>query len=299
MSPRIAAVDVGQSGSRLRLPDGTTLNDGPAYSPSRGLLETVSETLRLKNDWKSEIVALSLTALRGVVPEPTEFGLLCHNIAGANAVVVMDDGMAAHAGAFGDGDGVVLCVGTGVSVVARRGQRAAHRDGDGPIVGDDGGGYWLGREAIRSALRAAEDRGPATSLLSALQAKHGELRTALRSHSDETAMLWSIDAVPTLFSSAKNDDPVALDIARRGAALLSASAAAAWRELGSSESPALSGVGGVMSDQFYCDLILNDFRRTYPESSWHPAQGNNLDGAVDLASSSPSDIAPLLKWWRA
>ena len=36
-------------------------------------------------------------------------------------------------------------------------------DGWGPWLGDDGGGAWIGREALRAVLRARESRGPATA----------------------------------------------------------------------------------------------------------------------------------------
>lgn len=295
----IAAVDVGQSGSRLRLPDGLTLQGGPAYSPAQGLPYAVRETLRLEKAWKCEVLALSLTALRGVVSDIEELGLICQADAGAQEVVVMDDGLAAHAGAFGNQDGVVLCVGTGVSVVARYQDRAAHRDGDGPVVGDDGGGYWLGREAMRAALRAKEDRGPATTLLHSIENKFGDLRKAVRSESDETIVRWCVDVVPILMDAADSGDLVAQQIVETGASLLAASAIAAWRELNSEEVPSLSGVGGVMQSPYYRDAILRNFLTAFPQAKWHPASGNNLDGAIALAKSNSSDMAPLLKWWRS
>ena len=44
----------------------------------------------------------------------------------------------------------------------RRSRRARRRLG--PILGDEGSGYWIGRRALRAVARAADGRGPATSL---------------------------------------------------------------------------------------------------------------------------------------
>ncbi|MFE7652181.1 N-acetylglucosamine kinase [Streptomyces bottropensis] len=63
-------------------------------------------------------------------------------------------------------DGLVLVAGTG-AVAARIAGRVptATSGGDGWLLGDDGGGFWIGREAVRAALRAADGRGAATALV--------------------------------------------------------------------------------------------------------------------------------------
>ncbi|MGW1668053.1 BadF/BadG/BcrA/BcrD ATPase family protein [Streptomyces sp. NPDC002324] len=63
-------------------------------------------------------------------------------------------------------DGLVLVAGTG-AVAARITGRVptATSGGDGWLLGDDGGGFWIGREAVRAALRAADGRGVATALV--------------------------------------------------------------------------------------------------------------------------------------
>jgi N-acetylglucosamine kinase-like BadF-type ATPase len=71
-------------------------------------------------------------------------------------------------------DGLVLIAGTG-AVAARvgGGRRVAVADGQGWLLGDDGSGFWLGRQAVRAALAALDGRGPGTALLDAVLAHYG------------------------------------------------------------------------------------------------------------------------------
>ncbi|MFJ9561363.1 BadF/BadG/BcrA/BcrD ATPase family protein [Streptomyces fuscichromogenes] len=85
---------------------------------------------------------------------------------GTGAVEVYSDIEAAFAGAPGQpADGLALVAGTG-AVAARIEGRVlvATSGGDGWLLGDDGGGFWIGREAARAALRAADGRGEPTAL---------------------------------------------------------------------------------------------------------------------------------------
>lgn len=91
------------------------------------------------------------------------------------AVAVGGDTEIALASAPGaPGDGLVLIAGTG-AVAARvsGGRRVAVADGHGWLLGDDGSGFWLGRQAVRAALAALDGRGPATALLDAVLAHYG------------------------------------------------------------------------------------------------------------------------------
>ena len=62
-------------------------------------------------------------------------------------------------------DGLALVAGTGavaMRITARHCEKTV--GGDGWLLGDDGGGFWIGREAVRAALRMADHRGPDTAL---------------------------------------------------------------------------------------------------------------------------------------
>ena len=71
-------------------------------------------------------------------------------------IAVGDDTDAALAGAFRGAPGVVVIAGTGSGAAGRDAAgRAVRVGGHGFLLGDEGGGYWIGREAVRAALRAA------------------------------------------------------------------------------------------------------------------------------------------------
>ena len=80
-------------------------------------------------------------------------------------VVVVNDALIALAAGAGDAPGVVIIAGTGSIVYGRNARdEAARAGGWGHIIGDEGSGYWIGREALTAVMRAADGRGPATRL---------------------------------------------------------------------------------------------------------------------------------------
>jgi N-acetylglucosamine kinase-like BadF-type ATPase len=88
----------------------------------------------------------------------------------ARVVVVNDALVALETGAPG-APGVVIISGTGSIAYGRNARgEAARAGGWGYMLGDEGGGYWIGRAALRAVLRAADHRGPATVLTELLLA---------------------------------------------------------------------------------------------------------------------------------
>src|SRR5205823_609559 len=78
-------------------------------------------------------------------------------------------GAVALATAFGTGPGTLGNAGTGSIAYARDPAGAVHRAGGyGWQLGDEGGGYWLGRRALDVAARAQDGRGEGSTLLARL-----------------------------------------------------------------------------------------------------------------------------------
>jgi glucosamine kinase len=96
-------------------------------------------------------------------------------------VTVGDDTEAALAGAFRGGPGIVVVAGTGSGALGRNAEdRTARVGGHGFLLGDEGGGYWIGREAVRAALRAADGTGPPTALAAVVREAFGDLAGAVQ-----------------------------------------------------------------------------------------------------------------------
>lgn len=80
-------------------------------------------------------------------------------------VVVVNDALVALVAAVGPAPGVVIVAGTGSIAYGRNAEnRAARAGGWGYVLGDEGGGYWIGRQALRAVVRASDGRGRPTSL---------------------------------------------------------------------------------------------------------------------------------------
>lgn len=96
----------------------------------------------------------------------------------ARRVVVVPDGLLPFGVGPAEPWGVVLIAGTGSLALAR--PRTAPLDaivasdrcgGWGPLLGDEGSGYALGLAALKAVMRAADGRGPDTSLRAAVLAR--------------------------------------------------------------------------------------------------------------------------------
>ena len=109
----------------------------------------------------------------------------------AREVRVLADGEVALATAFGTGPGILVNAGTGSIAYARDPAGAVHRAGGyGWQLGDEGGGYWLGRRALDVAARAQDGRGEGSTLLARL------LRALGLQHFDDLVR-WTATATPT------------------------------------------------------------------------------------------------------
>ena len=72
-------------------------------------------------------------------------------------IIVESDAFIASIGAIGIDPGILLIAGTGSIVIGRNKDCNMFRVGGwGPYFGDEGSGFWIGREAVRAALRSLD-----------------------------------------------------------------------------------------------------------------------------------------------
>ena len=150
---------------------------------------------------------------------------------------VVGDVVTAFAAGTARPDGTVLVSGTGagaVRIVARREAEVA--DCHGWLVGDEGSGFWLGREAVRAALAAVDGRGAPTALLPAVTAallgaplgpdagRRGAERVVAAVHREPPIALARL--APQVSAAAATGDAVAAGIVTRAADALVAAVAA-------------------------------------------------------------------------
>ena len=79
--------------------------------------------------------------------------------------LVVNDALIALVAGAGERPGVVVVAGTGSIAYGRDGaSRAARSGGWGYLLGDEGGGFWIGRSALAAVVREFDGRGPRTVL---------------------------------------------------------------------------------------------------------------------------------------
>jgi N-acetylglucosamine kinase-like BadF-type ATPase len=79
--------------------------------------------------------------------------------------LVVNDALIALVAGVGDAPGVVIIAGTGsIAYGVNQERNAARAGGWGFVLGDEGSGFWIGREALMAVVREADGRGPRTGL---------------------------------------------------------------------------------------------------------------------------------------
>jgi glucosamine kinase len=227
----VITADVGGSKSTVAITrDGTRLveNRGPgsAVRPGRALLTatTVADQIRgalaQANLLQADALVIGAAgAGRPADAEEIRAALVRERIA-IRVIVVTDVALAFEA--LGAAVGVVLVAGTGSVAVGRtKDGRLVRQGGLGWQMGDEGGGYWIGRSALVAAGLAHDGRGPATALSDGLLRATGA--------PDFREMVgWSTVAAPrevaqlakTVAAAARAGDAVAGSILEQAAAEL-------------------------------------------------------------------------------
>src|SRR6187200_1436024 len=145
----------------------------------------------------------------------------------ARTLVVNDALIALVAGA-GEHAGVVIVAGTGSIAYGRDASgRAARAGGWGYLLGDEGGGFWIGRAALSAVVRQFDGRGPTTLLTDMVleQMGLGSPTEVIHAVYDHGLSRRSIAAIATVVQRACDaGDAIASEILDRAAAELTSAA---------------------------------------------------------------------------
>ncbi|WP_342628398.1 BadF/BadG/BcrA/BcrD ATPase family protein [Nguyenibacter vanlangensis] len=190
----LAGIDGGGTGTRLRLvtPEGVMLGEGQG-----GPANIATDAAQ---GWRSVGDALAAALAQAGLARSS-----CHLIAGAglagaevpgaaerflafpalfDRIDLVTDGYTSCVGAHGGAAGAVVAVGTGTVGFALAGGRVRRVGGWGFPQGDEGGGAWIGLEAVRLMLRARDGRVPGSALVE-------RIWRALASEGGDP-MLWAV-----------------------------------------------------------------------------------------------------------
>ena len=297
-SPEVIAVDLGQSGCRIRQGEKIVTTD-------RGKLvgESPVESLRaIFSDiqgFKGEVAALSLTGLNGTASNVDEFAALSRDFFGTQKVAVIDDGFAGFVGALNGRNGVVLSIGGGVVSVGGCDGKFAHRDGLGSTFGDEGGGFWLGKNAITKALGIRQGRGDDQEMLEYFLEECAAFDALAVKNNAEAATL-AIRTARKVLDAADAGVSTATAIVDEGAFLLAQTVVATWYGCGGAktDSPEIVIQGGPARNATYSTKIALEINAKLPNAVIVKSAGDNLDGATWIAQNMLEDAPPLMLWSR-
>ncbi len=229
---------------------------------------------------RPELAALVRSALAEILPAPID---------------VVGDMQIALEAAFGDGPGVVVIAGTGSIAYARDAQgNTARAGGWGFAIGDEGSAHWIGREAVRTVLQAADetaadanrrytaaDAGFAVSLMKSwgVSSLNDLARAANSTPPPDFASLFP--------SVAASQDSLALQIqARAGSELARLACIVIKRLFAAADIPSVpvAMTGSVFRHSIPTrDSFYNELRRADPRVAVNPNVVDPVEGALRLA----------------
>jgi glucosamine kinase len=295
----VVAVDQGKSGTRAeaRVESGASVHGAaqglsfsrgtePGTSGVEAVIDAV-ESLRLPRP--PDVVSVGTTAAPASRDERGQVAATLRKRLGAARVLLTEDAVTAHLGAFRGAPGVVVSAGTGAIALWSDGETCARVDGWGPVLGDHGSGAAIGRAGLRAAFSAVDGRGQATALVAPARRHLGGLNldAARKLHAAINPTEIIADFAVAVILAAEGGDDVATTIITRAAGDLATSAAlAARRPLSAGEQPRCCAVGQLMRS--------TALRTTFVERATElglvvgDAPAGSLAGAMFLATTGPT-----------
>jgi len=198
-------------------------------------------------------------------------------------VQVVTDIHIAYRAAFAPGEGVLVHAGTGsFACHVTEGGELVRAGGHGYLLDDGGSGFWLGREALRTVLRRADETGSFEGELATrlLQELGGETWSRLSRTIYGGGRRRIASLVPVVAQAAAAGDPDATRILREGGAELARLALILMDRLGERLPVRLSG--GIIGSG---ELLTGAVRQELPEEVPLTVRAlSPLRGALHLAA---------------
>jgi N-acetylglucosamine kinase-like BadF-type ATPase len=207
----------------------------------------------------------------------------------AGRVDVTSDAAILLAAGTPEGWGLVLIAGTGSIAFGRAADgRRARAGGWGHLLGDEGSAYALVMSALQAVARAADGRGPATSLTERLLARlgvsqpQGLIAAVYRSGRDRA----DLAALAPLVVEAAEDDAAAARIVEEAAQELGQAGAAVARQLGWGGPVPVALAGGLLlGSEAYRERVLRRLRSLGVQTAAVALVEEPAEGALQVALS--------------
>lgn len=306
---RVLGVDGGQSGIRVRHSDDGLTVEVDGVSRREGdtvaqLAAAVAEGHRTGGFPEADRLMLGLTTAPADADDVDRLCRLIADATGVPEVWLADDAVTSHAGALSGGWGVSLVAGTGVACLALPDDGEPRIiGGHGYLLGDEGGGFWIGRRGLGAVLRAGEGRGSATDLIDAARRRFGELEGLhVRLHESARPVHEIASFAPDVLEAAEAGDEVAAAILDRAADELSLTAwsGATWAagSAGTGSVPLALG-GRLLADDSPLRRRLDErLAELRSPVAVRTADGTPLDGAILIGGrDDPGPYSALVQIW--
>lgn len=187
---------------------------------------------------------------------------------------------------FKRGNGLLITVGTGSVIYGKYDERIVRVGGWGRFLGDEGSGWWLGREVLRAALAEHDGIGKHTLCTSLLALQHNlgtrdAIIDAVYRHSFDVASL-----APLVLQAASQNDPVAHSILKRGCQAILRSLRDALKALHiqSYDTIPCAFIGSLVAkNTLYARLLRTEVHRAFPRITIIKPKHSPAVGAARLA----------------
>jgi N-acetylglucosamine kinase-like BadF-type ATPase len=217
---------------------------------------------------------------------------------GIGEIVVVGDAEIALYGATEGEPGLIVIAGTGSICcgINSRGKRMC-AGGWGPIAGDEGGGAWIARRALRAIAHAVDGRGPTTSLTATASTYFHvsdpiDLSTAIYAPTITNERLAGFTRY--VIDAAKAKDRIAREIVAEGGRELGLAAAAVIRNLKlERETFQVAYVGGVFAaaQELVLAPVREEVKRVAPNAYLAPPRFSPAVAAARMAREHLNHMA--------
>lgn len=264
---------------------GANLQNAGELQVERVLRKLITEVSR----HAAEVPAAVCLGMAGVdrADDSTVVHKLLLNIVPRSRVVVVNDALIALEAGLPGAPGVVIIAGTGSIAYGRnRDGVAARAGGWGYLLGDEGSGYWLGRQALRAVVRSADGRGPHTLLSERVLAHFGVgvSHDLVRKIYDGRFEPAAIAAIAVHVEAAAGEgDEIALRLIDTGARDLGLAGLSVCGQLRLSHGPVVLGGGMFNAAPRLRQRVVSHLTGRRPSMVVTPLQKEPAAGAVTLA----------------
>lgn len=283
---RTLAVDVGQTGLRLRVAGGDVIESPLGVNALtddtqvRSLAAAIAAHVPSGESFSA--VGVGLSGYAEGSPAPAALAADLHARFQPRTTVVAADAVTAFLGTLGPRPGTVAICGTGVAALGVGASGPARRvDARGYLLGDFGSGFWLGQRGLHAALDAIEGRGEATVLARASMRLGTPQDIYHDAMSSIPAPQYVAGFAPDVLAAAAGGDALAQRILEEGADHLA-------RTIGSArvgDGP-IGLTGGLTRSTVFVDAV----RRSLRSHDLHPTEFIvQADGALHGARVMAED----------